>query len=167
MAVRINPCHGCPLREGCEQRDEFRRRVHGLGLRSATFRCAKLDEALRPGRRIMVPTPRARDRGNGYEMDIRVEKVAVPATVTGAHDGEFTCVIDPGHIYGRLSYDGEEIPPDDKYRFRRKQRASRIIRFLDEPDMPLCKTGARVLRDGTCDRPDDWPCYCALAAEPF
>lgn len=164
MAVRINPCHGCPLREGCEQRDEFRRRVRGLGLRSATFRCQKLDDALRQGRRIMVATPRIRDCGSGYYPDHRVEMVAVPATITGSRDGEFTCVIDPGHVYGQMSYEGDEIPPDEKYRFRRKQRASRIIRFLDEPDMEVCKDGGRVQRNGACDRPPGEICYCEQTA---
>lgn len=178
MGVRINPCHGCPLREGCEQRTEFRRRVSGLGLRSATFRCGRLDEALRPGRRIMISTPYMEDRSSYWEPDYRVRHKAVPATITGAHDGTFTCTIDPGHVVGKIDCDGAADEESvEKYRFRRRMRAQRIIRFLDEPDQPICRNG-RVQRDGKCDSPreerdklgaQDGGCYCAnevaLAAE--
>lgn len=160
--TRLNPCHGCPVRAGCEQREVFRAKARGLGARSITFRCPRLDKELRQGRRILVMTPRMKEhvRSTAYEPDFRVEMVAVPATITGSHDGEFTCVIDPGHVYGRLNGNLEESPPDDKYRFRRKMRAARIIRFLDEPDMEVCKNGARVMRGGVCDRLPDEACYC-------
>jgi hypothetical protein len=162
MSVRINPCHGCPLREGCDQRDEFRRKVRGLGLRSATFRCQRLDDGLRKGRRIMISTPQMRDRGSSYNPDYCVEMVAVPATITSSYDGMFTCVIDPGHVYGRVFEDAPAGEDVDKYRFRRRMKAQRIIKFLDEPDMALCDTG-RVVRNGQCDRTADEVCYCAEA----
>lgn len=158
MSVRINPCHGCPVRDGCEQRDEFRRRVSGCGARSVTFRCEKLTEALRPGRRIMVSTPYLdirRDFG-----DWQMAHKAVPATITGSGDGKFTCTIDPGHVQGGINNDGDEDAANvDKYRFRKSMRAQRIIVFLDDqPDMPICKNG-RVQRAGACDAPDGG-CYC-------
>lgn len=163
MSVRINPCHGCPLREGCEQRDEFRRKVSGLGLRSATFRCQRLDDGLRKGRRVMITTPKMRDRGSLWEPHYTTEHVPVPATITGSHDGMFTCVIDPGRVYGSV-VDGEASTDGaDKYRFRRRMRAQRIIRFLDEPDMAVCDLG-RPMRGDQCDRTSDEPCYCAEQA---
>ena len=162
MGVRINPCHGCPLREGCDQRDEFRKRVSGLGLRSATFRCAKLAEALRPGRRVMVPTPEMRvQQVYPGDFDCRIEMVAVPATVTASDDaGGFSGVIDPGHVYGRPEeVTGEPSAPADKYRFRKKMRSARIIRILDEPDRKICEQG-RVMVGDQCDKPADEICHC-------
>jgi len=157
MSTRINPCHGCPVRDGCEQRDEFRRRVSGCGARSVTFRCERLTEALRPGRRVMISTPYV-DVRSDYD-DWRMAQKAVPATISGSHEDKFTCTIDPGHVQGGLNNDGEEDPASlDKYRFRKRMRAQRIIRFLDEPDMPVCKNG-RVQRGGACDAPDGG-CYC-------
>lgn len=163
--MRINPCHGCPLREGCEQREEFRQRTRGLGARSVRFRCDKLERALYPGRRIMIGTPRMVGE---WEPDLRVQSTAVPATITGFHDDKFTCVIDPGHVRGQIDGDGCEAPPEDKYRFRKYMRAQRIIHFLDEPDMPICEYG-RVLRNGVCDFPKGdartYGCTCKQFAE--
>lgn len=179
MGVRINPCFGCPLREGCEQRDEFRKRVAGLGLRSATFRCQKLTDALRPGRRIMVTTPAIKVTSIGWGGDpinFHVDHLAVPATIVSADDCTFVCVIDPNHVYG-ASVDLMDAEPGDadleKYRFRKRQHARRIVRFLDEPDLPLC-WHKRIQRDGKCDCPaetkDQWGgtnggCYCAQEAK--
>jgi hypothetical protein len=164
--MRIAPCHGCPVGKGCERREELRAKVRGIGARSVTFRCDKLDAELRPGRRIMISTPRMWDRGNRHETDFRVEGVAVPATIVASHDGEFSCVIDRGHVHGGLGADGEPEPPKDRYRFRRLMRASRIIRFLDEPNREVCKQGRVLLPDRTCDRPEDETCYCAAHAAP-
>lgn len=164
MAARINPCHGCPAREGCEQRDEFRRRIAGIGARSVTFRCERLNAALRPGRRIVIGTPVMVDHSSYCEPNFRIRQTAVPATITRSHDGKFTCVIDPGHVRGRLDlYENDEPEDIEKYRFRKYLRAQQIIRFLDEPDMPVCRNG-RVQRDGTCDAPDGG-CYCAEEAQ--
>lgn len=165
MAVRINPCHGCPAREGCKQREEFRRRVSGLGLRSATFRCDRLAAELRRGRRVLVPTPCPKATGRYYDGDgWTVQMVAVPATITNSHDGWFSCVIDPGRVYGGIN--GDETENTDKYRFRRRMRAARIVRFLDEPDRAFCEVGARLLLpSGECDRPlGEW-CECKQFAE--
>jgi len=113
----------------------------------------------------MVSTPHMHVASNSWEYDDwSVRHKAVPATIAGSYDGQFTCVIDPGHVSGRIDGDGNESDADvEKYRFRRTMRAHRIIRFLDEPDMPVCKNG-RVQRAGTCDAPDGG-CYCAQEAE--
>ncbi len=158
--MRINPCHGCPVRDGCALRDEFRQRARGIGARSVTFHCPRLAEEFRPGRRVLVPTPRLKDMGSCYEPDYRVEMVAVPATVTGYRNAEFSCVIDPGHVYGNLDEDGERGAADDKFRFRRAMRVQRVVRFLDEPDRARCKHGRVALPDGDCDKPPGEDCYC-------
>jgi len=164
--TRINPCHGCPLREGCDLRETFRERTRLLGdvARSVTFRCKKLADALRPGRRVLVPTPRPKEGPYswGGDPDIQIESVAVPATITGSHDNTFSCVIDEGNVFGRWSYEaGGQQAPDERFRFRKSMRHTRVVRFLDEPDRRLCEMGKRVMKaDGTCDKPDDWPCYC-------
>lgn len=159
----IAPCHDCPLKQGCEQRDEFRRRAKGMGAASIKFRCPRLAAELRPGRRVELAsvivgiTP-------GYYPDDGDHAVRrdVPATITGALGNKFTCVIDPGHI--------SENPDDHRardvsaLRFRRSQRYARIRRFLDEPDMPVCKN-RRVMRNGGCDRHKDEPCYCKQPME--
>lgn len=54
MSVYLKPCTGCPLRDGCEQRDDFRKRVRGLGLRSATFNCDRLKAAIAPGIGVLL-----------------------------------------------------------------------------------------------------------------
>lgn len=162
MGVRIEPCHGCKLRVGCEQIVEFKSKASGIGARTVRFDCPKLLAEMRPGRRIMVATPRARGCGHPYGPDMRIENVAVPATIlrtSGFH--QFSCVIDPGHVYGRLTHDGFELP-DEKYRFRRRMNHQRILRFLDEPDREICQFGNPIIpATGTCDRaPDGGECIC-------
>lgn len=148
MAVRLNPCFGCPLRQGCELRDEWRAKVNGLGLSSATFKCPRLSDAIRPGRRITVELPRIVAVGN-YELEEEARRGSVEATATvlGFDGLHFTCVLDPD----QAAFD--EAPPvhdPDKARFLKRRRYSRIKRFLDEPDLRLCP-GGNVLRNDHCD----------------
>ena len=161
----IAPCHDCPLKQGCTQRDEFRRRTKGLNAASIKFRCDKLTAELRPGRRIELG---AAVVGVGWGYDGEEDGVIrrdVPATITGATGTRFTCVIDPGHITENPDGHSEETRDISALRFRRYQRHSRIRRFLDEPDATLCEHGKRVMRGGTCDRPKDGVCYCDEAKQ--
>ena len=166
MGVRINPCHGCPAKTDCDLYEQFRAVACGIGARSVSFRCERIKAELRPGRRVVVPTPRMRVRqvysGSFYCL---IEMVAAPATVTASDDaGWFSCVIDPGNVYGRPEeVTGEPSPPSDKYRFRKKMRAARIIRFLDEPDAEICARG-NVKQNGKCNT-SSGECQCeAMAA---
>ena len=149
----IKPCFRCPLRECCAEREEFRRRARGLGAVSVMFRCAKIEAALRPGRRIVVDSPVL--SGTDPDWDARVIHVPVPATITGCDRTLFTCVVDPG------TPGTEDEPEKPIIRFRRRMGHHRIMRFLDEPDMELCSRGRRIQRNGVCDRPRDEPCLCA------
>ena len=93
---------------------------------------------------------------NDYEPDYRTVQVAAPATIVAVHGYyQFSCVIDPGHVYPTIGDDD----PKDIYRFRRYRPHTRIVRFLDESDAPRCDH-ARILRDGVCDRPSDTLCEC-------
>jgi hypothetical protein len=62
--VRINPCHGCPLKKGCDLYDEFRQRAAGIGARSVTFRCQRVVEKIRPGTRITMSMPWMDENGH-------------------------------------------------------------------------------------------------------
>jgi hypothetical protein len=159
MGVRVNPCFACPLRTGCEHRNELRAKALGIGAVSVNFRCERLAKELRPGRRVMVPAISVVE-GRYYDEE-RKSSIAVPATITGAVKGyQFVCVIDPGALPEHI--DGRDM---ELYRFRKPMRHTRIIRFLDEPDAQVCKNG-RVMRGETCDRgPDNErgtlsPCWC-------
>jgi hypothetical protein len=159
MAVRLTPCFRCPLREGCELRDDWRRKVAGLGLTSAAFDCPKLSAELRPGRRIEISVPVVYNYLNeeGYSMG----RKDVAATITYVDPkGRFTCTVDPGQIDESMCPDGMDI---NKIRFRRKMRHIRIRRFLLGPDWPICEFSHRVLRDGWCDGADD---NCCRRAAP-
>lgn len=160
--MRIKPCHGCPFREGCELRDEFRARARGVGASSVTFRCGRLLEKLPPGTRIVITTP---GKYTGYHYDGSeadcIQHIPVKATVTVCEDrGRFACVIDPGQIVDEHEEDAGSIP--DKYRFRKLAPISRIKEILDEPALPICKAG-NVVHDGKCDSSDPEGCYCPLS----
>lgn len=161
MGVYIRPCRGCPLRDGCEQRDEWRDRVGGLGLRSATIRCGKLSAELRLGRRIEIDVPHIVASAGGPEDAETVRRGSLPvkATIVGARDDQFSCVVDPGQPGVEWEGVGRNV------RFRRTLPARRIRRFLSEPDAALCASG-RVQRDGSCDRPEGEPCHCAEWSAP-
>lgn len=158
MSVHIKPCHGCPLGKGCQLRNEFRSKVRGLGLRSASFACPILDEKLRPGTRIEIAIPvfGPDSYGDGYHFAGRHN---VKATILGSHNGSFSCVVDPEHQEFMVD-NGAEIRNPDLIRFRKTQKHTRIVRWLDEPMREKCECGALKLPDGTCDNPnrDQWAC---------
>lgn len=163
MAVYLKPCNGCPLRAGCEQRDEFRRRVAGLGLRTATFNCAKLDERLAPGTRIVIKHPVKGETSEPYEYDISYYEV--PATITSSKDGEFACVIDLEplkEVIDVYAVEGDQDP--NKTRFRKYMKHRRIVRFLDEPKRRICENG-NVTEGETCARPEGHDCHCKIARD--
>lgn len=145
MSVRLEPCHGCPLRAGCEQREQFRKRVAGLGLRSARFRCEKLAKEMRPGRRIVTlhPVEENHSHASDYEPDIRMVQHEALATIYTTRNDRFSCIIDAGQF---------ELA-EDRFRFRKARRHTRIVRFLDEPDRPLCHQD-HIMVDGKCDTLD-------------
>lgn len=162
MAVYIKPCTGCPLRAGCEQRDEYRRRVAGLGLRSATFNCDHLKKAIAPGTRILVSHPIRVEVGGsewtGPEYDI-IRK-DLPATITGSSCDEFSCVVDRDALLAAvIAEEGEDADKVDTYRFRKTMKVRRIVRFLDEPRRSLCGCGKVRLADGTCDKRPTEDCW--------
>lgn len=157
MAVRINPCFGCPLRHGCERRAEFASRVRGLGLRSATFDCDRLAEALQPGTRIEIAAP-IRSYAK-FGDDYTITRAHVPATITTNRRTEFACVVDREPLKAAMHTCGDEETDVDRVRFRRTMRHSRIVRFLDEPKRTLCEFGNPCAPDGKCDSRGD-ECNC-------
>lgn len=172
MAVYIRPCVGCPLREGCDLRADFRRKVHGLGLRSATFNCSILEAELRPGRRIIVLQPIAVYVGcDAYEGEQRdIVRVEVPATILSAKADVFSCVVDREALLKETEAlnHAEEIDKIDTFRFRKAMRVARIVRFLDEPDANLCKAGRPTWPHlNGCDRRPEEVCYCSLNEPGF
>lgn len=88
----------------------------------------------------------------------------VPATITSVATGyRFACTVDPIDEVMNTP-NGEDA---NKYRFRRKMRHFRIVRFLDEPDLRICEAG-NLIRDGVCDRKDAVPgekCACQFMSE--
>lgn len=165
MSVRINPCFGCPLRNGCEQRIEFTRRVRGLGARSVIFNCDKLAAALTPGTRIEIATP-VRDyryhTSSGSEdigFDYKITRFNVPATITTKHPTTFACTIDREPLKAAMEKCGDGETDVDRVRFRKTMRHSRIVRFLDEPKRTFCDFGNVRRPDGGCEARDG-ECGC-------
>jgi len=153
MAVYLRPCTGCPLRSGCEQRDEFRKRVSGLGLRSATFNCSRLKAALEPGTRIVVRHP-IKVAGGGdhyYSPEYDIVRVELPATITSSDRDDFSCVIDRDALVAAVEENEADPEKIDVYRFRKTMKHSRIVRFLDEPRRALSACGRPKLPGGQCD----------------
>lgn len=160
MAVRINPCFGCPLRAGCEQRSSFAARVRGLGLRSATFTCDKLSAALAPGRRVVVTMPTF--SYDSYDHEVTSGRREVKATIHSSHGNEFACVVDQSDIDKMVEDEvvAENADPK-KIRWRKTMRHSRIVRFLDEPHWTRRNCGNLVSPDGACHTKDG-VCTCKV-----
>lgn len=160
MSVYLKPCTGCPLRNGCEQRDDFRKRVAGLGLRSATFNCDRLRKAITPGTRILVNHPISVET-SGYcgEPYTDVVRVEVPATIVTSDRDEFSCVIDRDALLAAIDEHEADADKVDIYRFRKTMKARRIVKFLDEPRRAICPCGNPRLAGGACDRRPDRECY--------
>ena len=162
MSVYLKPCTGCPLREGCEQRNEFRRRVSGLGLRSATFNCAQLKAAITPGTRILVSHPISVETGGSYYDGPQFIREDLPATIISSHLDEFSCVIDRDALLKAIEdQEGEGADKVDTYRFRKTMKARRIVKFLDEPHRAFCSCGRVKSADGTCERRPNEECWGA------
>lgn len=153
MSVRINPCFGCPLSKGCEQKFDYKRRVSGLGLRSATFKCAKLSEALSAGTRIEIAAPvRDYTQSDGdFGFEFKIIRAWVPATIVASKGHEFACIVDREPLLRAMRNRGDVETDVDKVRFRKYMRHARIVRFLDEPKAKLCAYGNPILADGRHD----------------
>jgi hypothetical protein len=151
------------LREGCAKRAEFAKRAAGTGAVSIRFRCDILLREIRPGRRIVIWQPfLVADPTYHYpgDDDRRIQWMPVAATITRA-DGSYTfvCTVDPGQAPAHGVVLDDQAPAERRSRrFRKTQRHIRIIRFLDEPDAPLCDA-PYVLRDGRCDA-HEGACRC-------
>jgi hypothetical protein len=157
--MRLNPCHACPLRKGCENLDQLKKKASGTGARSISYDCAKLDKEMRIGRRILIetviltPTDNPYYGGDVYDRSRR----NVKATIT-ARSGyyRFACIVDPGQI---TEEDVAEGVDTNKIRFRKTMRHTRIMGFMDEPDAEISMCG-NVKRDGKCERQDGRECDC-------
>ena len=165
MSVHIFPCNRCPLREGCEQKAEFAKRVAGIGARSVAFRCDKLANEIRTGRRIVIKQLQPVGFGRYEDDGLRFKRVEVPATISSWRPNySFGCVVDKGAV---------TVPPDileivpyyepERFRFRKNQPHYRIVRFLDEPDRRTC-IGGQILSNGQCEVRDG-DCYCKAIEE--
>lgn len=160
--MNIWPCHGCPLREGCARGDYVSREYHGLprdvraiGIR---VRCGgELVSELRPGRRVEITHPfRVAKAYSWAPNEFVTERRLVRATIKTVYKEtyEFLAIIDDGQgVEGQL-------------RFRRKQKHTRIKRFLDEPDRQMCGCGWPVF-EGIADIIPTQDCLCGemLAAQ--
>lgn len=163
--MRINPCHGCPAREGCERISEMKDITRRLGAVSVKFTCDRLDHEMRIGRRIMTDVPRIRAHPASLEPEEVYSKVSVPATITGRGGYyEFTCTTDPGTAKPRPFRD-EDREQVERRRFLKWRKHTRITRFLDEPDRKVCESGRVLLPGGACDGHPDGRCWCKEAAE--
>lgn len=155
----IKPCRLCPLRENCQQRDEFRARVRDLGsaARSVEFRCPVLSAEVRKGRRIIISQAYSGYVDDYYsceptEVTCGAGRREIPATITFVWpDYSFQCTADKDAFEAIWS---DEMPETlEKWmpkRFRRRQKHHRIVRFLDEPDRPITECG-NVGVKGACD----------------
>lgn len=165
MAVRLNPCFGCPVKalaipECAETRDRMRKGVSGLGLRSATFNCPVLASKLHKGARVVITVPIF--TGHGYDGDEICDRRDAHATVTSANGSKFACIID---LKDAPTEDevSESVSDIAKLRFRKTMRHSRIKAFLDEPDREVCALGNVLKSAGapfSCERKEGTECSC-------
>lgn len=133
----LAPCHGCPFRHGCQQRDDFKARTKGLGARQVRFACPVLDRELRPGRRIIM---RARfmspDENLWGDEVMAFWNGEVPATITAMReDYKFSSIIDQDALTAEEWAAVKERAHQPELIHRRKAATHRrIVRLLDEPD---------------------------------
>ena len=159
MSVRLNPCFGCAIvrgqpRDACGLRNEFRAKIAGLGLRSATFNCPILAAKLKPGVQITVRQPVRAD-------DDDIELHHLPATITSADGNNFSCVVDRDALVAVIGDDDkEQLATVDRYRFRKTMKHSRIVAFLDEPPREICSGGNVIDKSLVCDRRYGIECTC-------
>ncbi len=130
------PCNGCPFREGCAQRDDFKARAKGLGARLVRFACPILDRELRPGRRIIMRARFMSPDPDGFEHDMSFWYGEVPATITAVRNGyKFSSVIDEAALTPDQWEAVKERAREPHLIHRRKSATHRrIVRLLDEPD---------------------------------
>lgn len=157
MSVRLNPCFGCPIyrgqkRDACALRNEYRAKIAGLGLRSATFNCPTLAAKLKPGTRIKISHPMQVESGSEYQ-EFYILRHDLPATITMSKNNEFACVVDRDAVLELIEDDDKEgLASVDKYRFRKTMRHSRVVAFLDEPTREICSGGNPINPDTlVCD----------------
>lgn len=164
MSVRINPCHGCPIRKGCDLKTDFSRKVAGLGLRSATFNCARLAERLAPGTRIVVTMPVFGPTEYG-DAEVVCSRHEVPATIVTSKGNAFACIVDLEAVKV-MEEDGylSETADPNKIRFRKTMKHTRIVRFLNEDKREMCMFGNPMLPSGKCDTRDN-ACSCVEVKE--
>lgn len=136
MMAYIAPCHGCPFRHGCAQRDEFKARTKGLGARHVRFACPVLDSELRPGRRIIMRARFMAPDENSYEDAMSFWHGEVPATITAMRDNyKFSSIIDRDALTADQWDAVKERARMPELIHRRKAATHRrIVRLLDEPD---------------------------------
>lgn len=147
------------MRKDCALRPVLAERARGIqGVGSITFLCEKLAHELRPGRRIVIMAPIYGDcdGGEGHYYEAVCDAYEVKATITSVDHFRFTSVVDPGDLQDDYCKGGVV---KDVYRFRKRQPLQRIVRFLDEPDLPICEMG-NVDRKGWHDAMEQ-PCECA------
>ena len=172
MGIYIAPCVGCPIKEGCEQREAFRQRARGIGASSIRFKCDLLAHALRIGRRITILQPIGVEVSGRWEPERSIVRAVVKATINGLSPRyEFSCVIDRGEIErAQQNYptctDTVEDDDIERFRFRRYQKPSRIQAFLDEPDWVLCELGTMRHPDAVCDG-EKGSCWCGAGGLIF
>lgn len=125
----IKPCHRCPLKDGCEQREVFRTKARGTGALSIAFKCQRLEKELRVGRRIIIKHPFLGDDERYGEYEQKIHQLQVKASIQTVHKTKFTALID----------EGQNVT--EKFRRRRTMGHARIVNFLDEPDAPTTNIG--------------------------
>jgi len=165
MAVRLNPCHGCPVpklvadADCISKRSEMRTKVRGLGLSSAAFKCPILPKHFRNGRRVSINTPILK-YGRYHDDGFNVCWKEVKATVLAFDGRRFQCVIDLADMeQAREESDKESDKEAKDFIYRKPMLAARVVSFLDEPDKPLCKGGNVANDEGKCDRETCHECH--------
>jgi hypothetical protein len=162
--THIAPCARCPLREGCELREGFRKRAKGIDAVSIRFQCPCLGAEVRIGRRIVITAPSLSEYYCNEIPGVIVRHVEVPATITVAYpDYSFSATVDRGALdVTEMDECPEGKEPKEEHRFRRRQKHIRIVRFLDEPDRLFCASRSLLLPDGNCDQHPESECMCKL-----
>ena len=115
-------------------------------IRAQSLRVAcsgELVRELRKGRRVIITHPVIYFNEEWSSRERKIYRVQVKATIRHVWPlrYEFLAVIDAGE---------SGLVAGDRKRFRKKQKHTRIERFLDEPDREICGCGWPVL-DGVAD----------------
>lgn len=147
--THIAPCHGCHLRPGCDQNKEFLSRLQGLAARSVKFKCPILDRELRPGRRIVMNT-RFVFPEEGFSQVVRATILRVDVNY------RFASIIEEDELdHCEWSAIKGIANNPSNVRFRKHKPNSRILEFLDEPDLTVCAQ-SQIVTDKVCGECRDW-----------